>query len=497
MDRLERVPSRARALEHTSILTTGVLEELDLAAYGLTYWCRTTNGTHMFGDGTRIVIEETAEATAASIEQLSPADAAAWVELGERSQPVLKAFGLASEGWVPPPAVANGFARLVAGRSADPLIELTQLSVAELVTRWFENPYVRAMAMFRSVFSGLAPWTPGSAAAFLLTVAGHGRRAGRPVGGSQALVDALCAAVGAAGGTVRCGFDVVSVRQAGSSWSVRSRAGEEVAARRGLGDAAAPVPARPARRRCPAARHAIGGRHPGGRRQPQPAHARRGDRRCDRVACARSRGSRHRHHVVAARSVGCHAGRRGRAVRPGPPIAGHARHVPQRADATVAGGVGHDVGERVHAPPSRRPLLGGRRGRSRRRCVAHDRRLPSGNPVPRRARGADESRSADGADRGRKCRKPCRTHAAPDARTATGVGPRQLPHADGGDLPQRCWNAPGEQRQWRTRQSLRPSDPRRRRPRRASSRPLAKGGGTGRRCRSGRRAVRSSGVSPD
>jgi len=164
------------ALEHTSILTTGVLEELDLAAHGLTYWCRATNGTHMFGDGTRIVIEETAEATAASIAQLSPADAAAWVELGERSQPVLKAFGLASEGWVPPPAVANGFARLVAGRRADPLIELTQLSVGELVMRWFENPYVRAMAMFRSVFSGLAPWTPGSAGAFLLTVAGHGRR---------------------------------------------------------------------------------------------------------------------------------------------------------------------------------------------------------------------------------------------------------------------------------------------------------------------------------
>ena len=133
----------------------------------------------MFGDGTRIVIEETAERRRRRSSS-SPADAAAWVELGERSQPVLKAFGLASEGWVPPPAVANGFARLVAGRSADPLIELTQLSVAELVTRWFENPYVRAMAMFRSVFSGLAPWTPGSAAAFLLTVAGHGRRAGRP-----------------------------------------------------------------------------------------------------------------------------------------------------------------------------------------------------------------------------------------------------------------------------------------------------------------------------
>ena len=220
------------ALEHTSILTTGVLEELDLAAHGLTYWCRSTNGTHMFGDGTRIVIEETAEATAASIEQVSPADAAAWMELGARSQPVLRAFALASDGWVPPPAIANGFARVVAGRGAERLIELTRMSVAELAMRWFESPYVRAMAMFRAVFSGLAPWTPGSAGAFLLTVAGHGRRVGRPVGGSQALVDALCAVVGAAGGTVRCGFDVVSVRRTGSSWLVRSGAGEEVSARR-------------------------------------------------------------------------------------------------------------------------------------------------------------------------------------------------------------------------------------------------------------------------
>ena len=304
------------ALEHTSILTTGVLEGFDLAAHGLTYWCRTTNGTHMFGDGTRIVIEDSAEATAASMSSFrQPTLPRGW-SWGHAASRCSARSPLASDGWVPPPAVANGFARLVAGRGAEPLIELTRMSVAELATRWFESPYVRAMAMFRAVFSGLAPWTPGSAGAFLLTVAGHGRRVGRPVGGSQALVDALCAAVGAAGGTVRCGFDVESVHQTGSSWLVRSGAGEELATRRVV-SAMAPRPflldvldGDVPRQRPPA-----GDRRPGGRRQPQPADARRGHRRCKRAAGARSGRSRHRDVLAAARPGGSHAGRRGGAVR--------------------------------------------------------------------------------------------------------------------------------------------------------------------------------------
>ena len=230
------------AVEHTAILTSGVLDELDLAAHGLAYRRRKAAAVHLFGDGTSVVIDETVEATAASIEVVSPADAKAWVELAELSGPVQRAFAIAGDGWVPPPSLATGFARLVAGSAAGPFIELTRLSVIELAMRWFESPHMRAVAIFRAAFSGLPPWAPGTAGVFLLTTGGHGRTIGRPVGGSRAVVTALERAVAAAGGSVRCRFRVGAVTRAGSSWIVRSTAGDSVTARRAVVSAMAPRP---------------------------------------------------------------------------------------------------------------------------------------------------------------------------------------------------------------------------------------------------------------
>jgi phytoene dehydrogenase-like protein len=167
------------AVEHTSILTSGVLEELDLAAHGLRYAFRVAAATHLFGDGTRVQIEETAEATAESIAEVSKHDAEAWVELAELSAPLLRAVDLTSAGWVPPPSVATGFARVAAGRAATELVELTQMSVVDLARQWFESPELRALVISRAAFASTAPWTAGSASAFLLTVSGHGRGGAR------------------------------------------------------------------------------------------------------------------------------------------------------------------------------------------------------------------------------------------------------------------------------------------------------------------------------
>jgi len=230
------------AVEHSAVLTTGIVEDLDLARHGLEYRTRSVAAIHLFGDGTRIVIEETAEATAASIGELSVADGRAWLELAEIGALLLRAYALASDGWIPPPQVATAFARAVAGPRSRRLTDLTRMSAAELAQRWFEHPVVRSMVMFRAAFSSVAPWTPGSAAAFLLTVAGHGRRIGRPVGGSRAFVEALTASAGAAGATVRCGVTVDAVRRAGGSWRVHTSGDKTVIARRGVVSAMAPRP---------------------------------------------------------------------------------------------------------------------------------------------------------------------------------------------------------------------------------------------------------------
>ncbi|MGI9031213.1 MAG: phytoene desaturase family protein [Ilumatobacteraceae bacterium] len=230
------------AVEHTAILGSGVVEELDLAANGLRYVIRTAAATHLYGDGTRIVIDETAEETAASIAEVSKDDARAWLRLAELSAPLLRALALASDGWIPPPAVASGFARVVAGRAATELIELTRMSAIDLAQRWFESPELRALAISRAAFSSLPPWAPGSAAAFLLTVAGHGRRFGRPVGGSAALVDALVGSLTAAGGSIRTGDGVTAVQRSGASWLVSTAGGVTVTARRAVVSAMAPRP---------------------------------------------------------------------------------------------------------------------------------------------------------------------------------------------------------------------------------------------------------------
>jgi beta-carotene ketolase (CrtO type) len=83
---------------------------------------------------------------------------------------------------------------------------------------------MRALAVFRSQFSGLPPWYPGTGAVFCLSPAGHGRRFGRPRGGSRAFVDALQSAVVSLGARVRCDFRVGRVSRDGDGWRIECAA---------------------------------------------------------------------------------------------------------------------------------------------------------------------------------------------------------------------------------------------------------------------------------
>ena len=103
---------------------------------------------------------------------------------------------------------AQRLGRVALGRAGRPILELARSSAVEVAEKWFRSPHLRALAVFRSQFSGLPPWYPGTGAVFCLTPAGHGRRFGRPRGGSRAFVDALQSAVVGLGGRVRCDFPV-------------------------------------------------------------------------------------------------------------------------------------------------------------------------------------------------------------------------------------------------------------------------------------------------
>jgi beta-carotene ketolase (CrtO type) len=232
-------------VEHTTIVGSAIPDELDLERHGLRYAHRTLGAIHRFGDGTEIVIAETADATAASIRGLSGHDADAWLELCARSKAMFALVGALGEGRPVTMATLRRASRLL-GSGDRALVELATSSVVDLAERWFEDPYVRAMAIARAGFSGLPAWAPGTGAVFCLTPAGHGRRYSRPIGGSAAFVDALVACVEAAGGRVQTSWRVASIHGEAAvgpgrcQWSVVSEAGERIEARIGVVTACAP-----------------------------------------------------------------------------------------------------------------------------------------------------------------------------------------------------------------------------------------------------------------
>jgi beta-carotene ketolase (CrtO type) len=228
------------AVDHSSIIGSTIPEELELGRHGLDYVYRTAAALHLYGDGVQIAIAETAEDTARSIGEVDAADGAAWMELAALSG---KLLALTGELTRDPPVsmeIAQRLGRIALGRAGRPIIELARSSAVEVAERWFRSPHMRALAVFRSQFSGLPPWYPGTGAVFALTPGGHGRRFGRPRGGSRAFVDALQSAVEGFGGRIRCDFPVSRVSREPGGWRIESTESDAVFASRAVVSAVAP-----------------------------------------------------------------------------------------------------------------------------------------------------------------------------------------------------------------------------------------------------------------
>ncbi len=228
------------ALDHSTIVGSTIPEELDLGRHGLDYIYRTDSALHLYGDGVQIAIAETAEDTARSIAEVDAADAAAWMELAALSGKLLALTGELSRDPAVPMETAERLGRVALGRAGRPIIELARSSAVEVAERWFRSPHMRALAVFRSQFSGLPPWYPGTGAVFCLSPGGHGRRFGRPRGGSRAFVDALQSALAGFGGRVRCDFAVRRVSRDTRGWRIESTDSEAVFASRAVVSAIPP-----------------------------------------------------------------------------------------------------------------------------------------------------------------------------------------------------------------------------------------------------------------
>jgi phytoene dehydrogenase-like protein len=219
------------AFFHRAITTMPWYRDLDLERHGLRYLEPERNVVLILEDGRTLEWWTDLERTIASIAGFSRRDADTARRWHDRFRPVMERILIPEA--TSPPLPAEERRRLLE-RSAEGrlLLETSRLSPLEFVRREFEHPVVQAGLLF---FNGLREVD--------LRLAGFGHhipallaspaKAQMAVGGSKALADALAAAVGRAGGTIRTGIEPRRILvENGRAAGVETTAGDVIRARR-------------------------------------------------------------------------------------------------------------------------------------------------------------------------------------------------------------------------------------------------------------------------
>lgn len=215
-----------------------VLWELELERYGLRMLESDPPYAYLHPDGSSIAFWKDANRTVAEIEQLSRADAGAyreWAELLDAFMALATPY-LVSHPYRLAPKTLVRIARSVVSsrRQLRRLLGMLSESGDAVVETRFQHPTVRS-----AVYSLIAGATSvsaegtGMAGAFLAFI--HSTGAMRPVGGMQALPDALCRCLTEAGGTIVTDaiVETIDVRD-GAARGVRLQDGRTITADRAV-----------------------------------------------------------------------------------------------------------------------------------------------------------------------------------------------------------------------------------------------------------------------
>jgi len=235
---VERRP--VASFEHVQIHWTPVLEELDLARFGLEYLEPDPAYLMILPEGRSLPIYRDVERTAEALALRSGRDARAYREFHAFAQDVLAivqpAYLAAPTPWGlvrrTAPAIVRRLDRVLRSSWLGQLLRVTTSTCRQLVERLFETPEARLALALSPISAGLSPSAPGSAFMCLFHDLVHETGVKRPRGGSGMLTQALRRHLEHSGGTVLTGGAVTAIEtERGAVRGVRLRDGTVIEAR--------------------------------------------------------------------------------------------------------------------------------------------------------------------------------------------------------------------------------------------------------------------------
>ncbi|CAJ62898.1 MULTISPECIES: phytoene desaturase family protein [Frankia] len=218
--------------DHTMVLASGIVDDLELGAYGLRYLDVDPMGIAVgWGDEPAFVHWRSVERTIDGLARTDPAAAAAYRRYLDVALPAARLVQ-SVQGTRPSTAAIAATAARRRLRGSAAVLDWARRSLLDVLTSFGLPPWLIAAAGTNGpAVWGLAPDAPGSGLGALGFAMRHLVGVGRPVGGSGALPAALAACVRAHGGLLVTGARVggVLVRD-GRVRGVRLDDGREVSA---------------------------------------------------------------------------------------------------------------------------------------------------------------------------------------------------------------------------------------------------------------------------
>lgn len=217
------------------LLRPEIIDELELARFGLELYQGDALSFSLFRDGTSFTMWKETDRTLRELEKINRNDAQAFLDFGVRLQ---RFAGLVTPYLLaPPPQRSEVFAAFEAAGEQTLFDEFTLLSVRDLLDRYFEDERLKSMLTFFgmvSIFGG--PSTPGTAYTYghhsWGEFNGNFGQFGLARGGMGAISEALAAGARHYGATIRTStaVDTVIVER-GTATGVRLADGTVVTAR--------------------------------------------------------------------------------------------------------------------------------------------------------------------------------------------------------------------------------------------------------------------------